>query len=236
MRSSIGRIPAGWLWVALALLFGVGSVPASAQQTGTVRGRVVAATNLRPLPGAQVSVPGTGRGSLSNAQGEFLIVGVPAGTQTVRVQMLGFGTQEQPVTVAPGQAATAEFRMAEEALALDEVVVTGTAGSARRREVGNSISQIDMSKVNEPVQGVDALLQARAPGVNVSFADASVGAGAVIRLRGNVSVTQGNQPLIYIDGPTRAFPGSSRSARTSARWSGWTRGCATRTVSATTCR
>lgn len=200
MRSSTGRIKVGWLWVALALLFGVSSPPAAAQQTGTVRGRVVAAGNLRPLVGAQVSIPNTGRGSLTNAQGEFLIVNVPTGNQAVRVQMIGYGAQEQTVTVAAGQAATTEFRLAEEALALDEVVVTGTAGTARRREIGNSISQIDLSDVAEPVLGVDALLQSRAPGVNVSFADASVGAGAVIRLRGNVSVSQGNQPLIYIDG------------------------------------
>lgn len=63
----------------MALLLGVGSLPAEAQQTGTVRGRVVAAGNLRPLVDAQVSIPGTGQGSLTNAQGEFLIVNVPTG-------------------------------------------------------------------------------------------------------------------------------------------------------------
>src|SRR5690606_33080401 len=189
------------VWLsALVLGLSAGAASLDAQATGTIRGRVTGAGTLRPMPGAQVSLPGSGRGSLTNAQGEYLIVNVPAGTHAVRVQMIGYTSQEEQVTVSAGETATADFEISESAIALDEVVVTGTAGAARRREVGNSISQVKVSEVAEPVQDVADLLQGRAAGVSVSTSSGSLGAGASIRLRGTNSVALSNQPLVYVDG------------------------------------
>ncbi len=189
----------GWL-AALTIGLGLQAAPLLAQATGSIRGRVTAANSLRPLTGAQISIPGTGRGSLTNAQGEYLIVNVPAGPQTVRVQMIGFTSDEAQSTVAAGQTATVDFQLSESAIALDEVVVTGTAGAARRREIGNSISQVKLEEVVEPVQDVADLLQGRAAGVSIISSSGSVGSGSSIRLRGTTSVALSNQPLVYIDG------------------------------------
>src|SRR5690606_4856281 len=79
-------------------------------------------------------------------------------------------------------------------------VVTGTAGAARRREVGNTVAQIDVTDLPAPPPNVDALLQSQAAGILVGQGNGSVGAGAQIRLRGAVSVSQSNQPIIYVDG------------------------------------
>ena len=83
-----------------------------------------------------------------------------------------------------GAVVTQDFSMRKQALALDAIVVTGTAGAARQREVGNSIAQIDMSKVNEVPASVGELLQGKAPGMNVMQSSASAGSGSMIRLRG----------------------------------------------------
>lgn len=174
-------------------------ITAAAQATGSIRGRVLSDTK-RPLTGATVFIVGTNRGGMTNPQGEFVIANVPVGVQTVRVQMIGFARSDRSVTVAAGQAATVDFELATQALSLDEVVVTGTAGAARKREVGNSIGQIKMSDVVEPVANVDQLLQSRSPGVVVTEGSGMSGSGSQIRLRGTVSVSQSNQPLIYVDG------------------------------------
>jgi TonB-dependent SusC/RagA subfamily outer membrane receptor len=174
--------------------------PLQVAQTGIVTGRVTDAATGRPLNGAQISIAGTGTGGLSAADGRFRIAAVPARAVEVRVQMIGYATETQSVTVAAGQTHTVDFGLSQEALALDEIVVTGTAGQARRREVGNAISQINVDNVIEPMVSVENLLQARAPGMRVTFTDATIGSGAAIRLRGNVSVSQSNQPLIYVDG------------------------------------
>ena len=174
-------------------------IAAAAQATGSIRGRVLNDAQ-RPIPGATVSIVGTTRGGLTNPDGEFVIANVPVGPQTVRAQMIGYARREMEVTVAANQPTTADFVLATQALALDEVVVTGTAGAARKREVGNSIGQIKMSDVVEPVASVDQLLQSRTPGMVVTEGSGMAGSGSQIRLRGTVSISQSNQPLIYVDG------------------------------------
>jgi TonB-dependent SusC/RagA subfamily outer membrane receptor len=173
-------------------------------QTGTVAGQVTEVGTLRPLANVQISVTGGGLGALTGSDGRYRIDNVPSGAIEVRAELIGFGVITQTVTVTAGQAATADFELREQALGLDEIVVTGQAGQARRREVGNAIAQIRMADVREPIATVENLIQARAPGVRVTFSDASIGSGAAIRLRGNVSVSQGNQPLIYVDGVRQA--------------------------------
>src|SRR6185503_13129769 len=90
------KFAVGWaMALALSVVF-VGDAWAQ----GSVTGRVVQASTLRPLAGAQVSIPGTGIGALANNDGRYLLVNVPAGQHTVRVEIIGFSTQEQSVTVA----------------------------------------------------------------------------------------------------------------------------------------
>jgi TonB-linked SusC/RagA family outer membrane protein len=161
---------------------------------------VVAAGSLAPLSSTQVYVVGTGIGSLTNTNGRYLLLNVPAGTYQVRVERIGYGTQTQEVVVRAGESAEASFELQEEALGLDELVVTGTAGAARRREVGNSLTQVNLATLEEPILSTDAILQGRGPGIQVTEQAGSVGGGAKIRLRGNVSAAMSNQPIIYVDG------------------------------------
>ena len=129
-----------------------------------------------------------------------MITGVSAGTQRVRVRLFGYSPSEQSVVVAADGSATADFVLAPTAVQLDQVVVTGTAGQARRREVGNAISAVQAAETPEVKTDVSSLLQGRIAGASVQLSTGSTGAGASIRLRGNTSVALSNQPLIYVDG------------------------------------
>jgi TonB-dependent starch-binding outer membrane protein SusC len=191
-----------WLFSAFALaVLGIGTSPASlSAQEGTITGQVVDAGTRQPLGQTQINVAALRIGALSEGSGRFSIQNVPPGTHVVRAQRLGFRTVEQTVTVAAGQAVVVNFELAPQALALDEVVVTGTAGQARRREVGNQITQLNVTEMNEPVRDVGALLQGRVAGATIREGSGNSGSAVDIRLRGNVSVSMSNQPLIYIDG------------------------------------
>jgi TonB-linked SusC/RagA family outer membrane protein len=178
-------------------MLGAGAL--TAQSTGTVSGRVVGEDGL-PLSQAQVLLVGTGLGTRAGDNGQYTIVNVPAGPYRLRVQLIGHRPTEAPITVTGGATVTQDFALRKQALALDAIVVTGTAGAARQREVGNSIAQIDMSKLKESPSTVGDLLQGKAPGLQVMQSSASAGSGSMIRLRGNVSVAMSNQPLIYVDG------------------------------------
>ena len=178
-----------------------GAVGVAAQNTGTVTGLVRDAVSLAPLAGAQVSVEGTGIGGLVNNVGRFLLLNVPAGTQTINVTLIGYTAGSETVTVTAGGTATVDFSLREQALALEGVVVTGTAGQARRREVGNVIESVGASDIEvAAITDVGDILQGRAAGVQILDTDGQVGAGSEIRIRGNSSVEQSNRPLIYVDG------------------------------------
>jgi hypothetical protein len=147
-----------------------------------------------------VFVAGTQLGALTNADGSYTIAAVPPGTQVVRVRLIGYQPTEKSVSVTAGAAVTLDFALTQSAISLDEVVVTGTGGSARKREVGNSIGQVKVSELPEVPSNVSNMLAGRMAGVNVGGATGNSGAGSAIRLRGSTSVALTNQPLIFIDG------------------------------------
>ena len=190
------------LWIAtalVALLSPVSRLHAQAA-AGTVRGTVRQTGTQAPLDNAEVTVVGTRLGALTRNDGSYVINGVPTGAHRVRVRLFGFAPNEQTVSVVANESATVDFVLAPTAVQLDQVVVTGTAGQARRREVGNAISAVPVTETPEVKTDVSSLLQGRIAGASVELSTGSTGAGASIRLRGNTSVALSNQPLIYVDG------------------------------------
>ena len=87
--------------------------------------------------------------------------------------------------------ATADFSLNETALALDEIVVTGTAAAVRAKEVGNSLDAITSRELqNIPVRNSEDILAGRAPGVTVMTNSGQPGAGATVKIRGLNSISQ----------------------------------------------
>lgn len=196
----------GWATLAIAVVASLVVTPlaphgAAAAQgaTGTVRGKITNPSGA-PVPNAQVFIAGTQNGGQSTADGTYTITRVTAGPVSVRVRMLGYEPVEKPVTVAAGQTTTLDFELKVSAISLDQVVVTGTAGSARKREVGNSIGQVSTANLPEVPTNVSNLLAGRVAGVQISGGTGNSGSGSAIRLRGATSLALSNQPLIYVDG------------------------------------
>jgi TonB-dependent starch-binding outer membrane protein SusC len=207
------------LAMALAILLMGLAAPLNAQEaTGSIVGEVTATLTLRPLAGVQVFIPGTGVGALTNTEGRFLLRNVPSGEHLLRAQAIGFGQSELRVTVSPGGTAAAAFQLTESAIALDEVVVTGAGQATERRRIGNTVGTIDASQlVDAPIMSASDVLQARTPGVTVGQGGGSAGEASSIRIRGAASLSQSNEPIIYIDG-VRAdgafgFGNNSKSSR-----------------------
>ena len=198
-RKSTWRNTTG-IAVVLALV-GFGAAEIAAQNTGTVTGLVLDNSVQIPLAGAQMTVDGTPIGGLVNNTGRYLLLNVPAGEQTITAQIIGYGTQTLTVTVVTGETATLDFNLRQEALSLEGVIVTGTAGAARRKEIGNAISAVSAADIEvAAVTDFGDILQGRTAGVQINDHGGQVGSGSQIRIRGNNSLTQGNDPLIYIDG------------------------------------
>ncbi len=203
VHAPTARAAARWVGSLGGLITAVlMSLPASAQQTGTVTGAVLDKSGRQPLNGVQISIDGTTRGALTDARGRYSIAGVLAGQITVRATYIGYRTETQPLTVAAGQAATASFELGVSAVSLNEVVVTGTAGAVEKKQLGATVSTVSVASVQEriPVMDVGSVLQARLPGVRSVGVIGGVGASRDLRIRGTSSVQLGQRPVVYIDG------------------------------------
>ena len=188
----------------LALLAATMAIPRamSAQATGTIEGTVIDAGSKRPISGAQVTIVGTGAlvGAMTNAQGTFRIMNVATGRRVVRARLIGYTPQEKPVEVIAGSMATVDLQLSQSAIELNAVVTTGTGGSqVEARKLGNTVASIE-APANAPIQSVSDLLQGREPGVMALPSSGTTGEGTRIRIRGNASLSQSNEPIVYVDG------------------------------------
>jgi TonB-linked SusC/RagA family outer membrane protein len=177
--------------------------PADAQQTYTITGRILDDVANSPLTGAQVSIRGTRFGGLTNAQGRYTILAQLApGTYTVEAQMIGRQTTTQSVTLANERAvAVADMSLRTIALSLEEVVVTGTAAPTSRRAIGNAVSTVAGSTINEaPAATIDQALQGKIAGAVIQSNTGTPGGGVSVRLRGTSSIVAGAEPLYIVDG------------------------------------
>jgi TonB-linked SusC/RagA family outer membrane protein len=188
--------------MSLACAFFAAASTNLAAQTGTITGQVVDDRTRAPLSNVQVAIAALGTGSLTQAAGRFLIPNVAAGTHTVEVTLLGYGRVSQEVVVQPGETAVVNFLLSEEAIGLDELVVTGTAGATQRRALGQSVGRIDAAEELRiaPVREMQNMLQGRVPGAFVRQASGVLGEGPDIAIRGLKSLSLGANPLIYVDG------------------------------------
>lgn len=188
---------------ALALAALALALPSAIEaQTGSIRGQVVDAITLRAIGGAQVEIVDTRRGGLTNTSGQYLLLNVPVGEHELRVQFIGFATVTQSVTVVSGETAVVDFELAQAALQLDQIVVTGTAQETQARSVGNTVSTIDAADIVDiaPISTVQELLTARTPGLTLMKNSGQAGSSSKLRIRGAGSLAAGLQPVVYVDG------------------------------------
>lgn len=178
------------------------SPSASAQLTrGELRGKITDAQTNETLPGGQVILRGTTYGAAANLDGEYLVRAIPPGKYTVQVRFVGYRTVTEEVTITAGETLERNFKLTATAIQIDEVVVTGTAVAAERRSLGNTISTINTRELGQaPVSSLSEVLQGRAPGVVSLMSSGQAGSGASLRIRGMTSITQSNEPVIYLDG------------------------------------
>jgi iron complex outermembrane receptor protein len=115
-------------------------------QTGTITGTVTD-DDGQPIAGAIVQVQGTQLKATTNNAGEYTIADVPASTYTLEASTYSYRKQTAQVTVASGQTATQNFALRLDLLALEEMVVTGTATPEKKIESSTTISTLDAEEL-----------------------------------------------------------------------------------------
>lgn len=159
-----------------------------------VSGRVTDAKGL-PLPGVTIRIKGTTTGVVSDTDGRYTIR-VDDASAVLVFTFLGFSPQE----VVVGSQTHIDITLAEQASALEDVVVIGY-GSVKKRDLTGAVGQIKGSDLmmGHPIS-LSQGLQGKLAGVAVNQNDGAPGAGVSIQIRGANSYGTNTQPLYVIDG------------------------------------
>lgn len=175
-------------------------LPAVAFAQATVQG-TISDQNGSPLVGAQVQIVGTDQGAVTDGDGAYVITGAPTGPVEIQAVYLGYRTEHRSITLAAGTN-NLDFTLGSSPIELDAIVVTGTAGAVQKRALGNAVTEIDAVAVVDkaPVTNLSELITGRSAGTVVLPSSGTVGTGTSLRLRGLSSITQSNEPLLYVDG------------------------------------
>lgn len=124
------------------------------REGNTIAGHVIEKGTENSLPYATILIVETGRGTVSNENGDFIFTDIPEGVYTLRAQLLGYGTLEKKVTVSKEFAVDIHFALVEEGIMTDEVVV-----SANRNEVSRKVAPVVVNvmgvKLFESVNSTD---------------------------------------------------------------------------------
>ena len=181
--------------------------PAVAQSTGTIQGTVTIEGSARPLGSVQVTIARSPLGTQTDDAGAYRLTNVPTGTHEVRFQRIGYAPAVRQVTVDAGAVASLDVTLRDAPVSLEQIVVTAT-GEQRKKEIPHALSTINAEDIQDaPVANTQQLITARAPGVTVLANSGQPGSGGLIKLRGTNSISQGNNPLIYVDG-VRIYSGT----------------------------
>jgi len=163
-------------------------------QERTVTGTVTSANEDEPIPGVNVIVKGTDRGTVTDIDGNYSVSA--SSNDALNFSYIGYESIEVPV----GSRSVIDVSLQEDVQQLEEIVVTGY-GSQVRRDVTGAISTVkgeDLAEV--PVASFDQALQGRAAGVQVSQGSGVPGSGVRIQVRGTSSISAGTEPLYVVDG------------------------------------
>ena len=151
--------------------------------------------NGQPVVGLTVIEVGTNNGSITDAQGRYVITLSSPGA-TLEFSALGYAT----VTEKVNGRGTVNVKTQEEALALDAVIAIGY-GTVKKRDLTTAVSTVSTEDLElRPVTQVSGFIQGKVAGVTVQETSGQPGSGMTIRVRGNSSLTSSNDPLYVVDG------------------------------------
>ena len=165
-----------------------------AQETFTITGTVVGATDNIPIPTVNVIILGTTTGTATDFDGNYQI-NVKNG-DVLQFSYIGYVTKLVPIE----NQSTVNVSMEEDASQLDEVVLIGY-GTQKKSHLTGAVSKIVNKDLEQmAVSRVDDALVGQASGVNVAATEGEAGSAPTIRIRGTGSLAGSSDPLIVVDG------------------------------------
>jgi TonB-linked SusC/RagA family outer membrane protein len=178
-----------WL-SALMLVFGINLATA---QTKVISGKVTDASG--PLPGVSVVIKGTTKGTQTDFDGKYSLTANVG--DVLQFTFVGMETASRTV----GAANVIDLKMAEGALALEEVVVTALGVVKKKDADLSSSTTVDTKSLQKSGEsGVIQALAGKTSGLRITKTTGDPGSGAYMQIRGQNTILGDASPLIILDG------------------------------------
>lgn len=162
-------------------------------QSNDVSGVVVDVAG-KPLPGVTVIVKGTTTGAITGEKGEFIIK-APSKESILEFSYVGYKPQDivasHPVM---------KVILKEEAISMDDVVVTGYQKIDRRLFTGSATKITGENAKIDGLTSIGQMLEGKAAGVSVQTVSGTFGTAPKIKVRGASSIFGDSKPLWVVDG------------------------------------
>ena len=181
------------LFKSLRLL--VFMLPVSIFAQNGVNGVVTESATGMPIPGANIIVKGTSKGSTTDFDGKYTLNTVEEG-DVLLFSFLGF----KEVEIAYAGQPTIDVALEESQTSLDAVVVIGY-GTVTKKDATGAVNQVSTEDFNKgQVNTASQLITGKIAGVTVTSGGGAPGEGQNINIRGIGSISLNSSPLYVVDG------------------------------------
>ncbi|WP_327138713.1 TonB-dependent receptor [Niabella yanshanensis] len=182
------------------------TVPAIAQKN--ISGKV-SDTEGKPVPGVNVTIKGTVRGTVTDHDGHYMIDNINT-SQVLLFSHTGFEVAEKAIK----NESVINVALKAAGGDLDEVVIIGY-DAVKKKDLTGAVGSVNPKELTDaPTANFDQALAGRIAGVDVTSNDGTPGDDLNIVIRGGNSITGSNAPLFVVDGiPLPDFNVSSINTR-----------------------
>jgi TonB-linked SusC/RagA family outer membrane protein len=182
-------------YLAITTLVFALSISTMVAQTRTITGKITASSDGTGIPGVNIQVKGTQKGTSSNASGTYSLE-VSGASPVLSFSSIGFDAQEIKV----GNRNVVDVVMTSSTQELNEVVVTALGIKREEKSLGYSVGKVAGKDLNRVItENVLNGLSGKLAGVSIN-ATGATGSSVSMIIRGAKSLSNDNQPLFVIDG------------------------------------
>ena len=130
------------LWIFIILSFFPMVEYAQENSDANIIGHVINKTTKEHIPYINVVIKGTTIGTATDASGHFFLKNLPTGKSIVAVTGVGYKTIEKEINLASGKSIEITFEMQEDAIMLDNIVVSANRNEVNRKEASSIVNVI----------------------------------------------------------------------------------------------
>lgn len=163
-------------------------------QNRVITGTVTDASDQSPIPGANVIVQGTSKGTATDGEGKYSLELAP-GENAITISFIGYKT----LTVSVGEQSTVDVALESDAQTLEEIVVVGY-GEQKKTDITGATANVKGEELlKQPVLTATQAMQGKIAGVQV-ITSGQPGSSPQIRIRGVSTALSGTTALYVVDG------------------------------------